>query len=205
MNYQIDYNSDYNSANSKIRKIDLQGISLPGFMCLTALGPAVSEISYEEAPLETELEIKDGELVDRYDVHITEEYVDIRKMKGSFTTLNGNRFYLKPENSFYFICGTLQTKSELCGEFDSLLRDESGISEFQFPEDGIIPYPSMSQGNQFNASATYYIYDSIEDFESAGQLLEQFTKERIGRTDGNSLSITNWRNEGYRSWSFQNQ
>lgn len=204
MNYKIDYKADFNPSNSKTREINLVGRSLPGFVCLTAIGPAVSQISYEKAPPKTELVIKDGDYADRFKVEITDEYVQIKTVQAIFTELIDNRFYLKPENSFYFKCGTLNSMTDLCSDFDSLLKQELSITEFHFPDDGVIPYPEFSQGNQYNHPSIFYTYQSEEEFEKAGLLLEQFTEERIGTSEGNSLSIVNWRNQGYRSWVFQN-
>jgi len=94
--------------------------------------------------------------------------------------------------------------SWLCGDFHDRMLEELAVTPFEFPDDGTIPYPEKSSGNWHNDPTRFYRYDDVDAFHRAGDLLESFVREHVGETRGNSLSITNWLDESYRSWMILN-
>lgn len=171
-------------------------------VCLTALGPASVRIPFSDMDERVSLTIRDGVLRDYYEVRLSREKVEINPVDVTFSETEYTRYYLKPENSFHLRCNTRQSMSHLCDEFHALLRSELNVDEFEFPGDGFNPYEVQNhQQNTFYFSANY-TYPDAEEFIRAAELLEAFSHEHIAGTQGNLLSIYNWRNEVYRSWTF---
>jgi hypothetical protein len=179
-----------------------------GPMCLTAFGPANALIPFSEFQGKKVLEIWDGNLSNQFEISVTREKVDIKPIISTFTNVSSTRYYRKPENSFHFDCRTPHNAAHLCQDFHQILMNELDLTEFNFPNDGFNFYNGEDGGyietHRFQVSR-FYTYTVIDDFHRAGELLESFTHERIEKNQGQSLSIYNWRNTGYRSWSFQNQ
>lgn len=200
---------NYTIENEKLKTdttidIRLLGTSI-GSVCLTAIGPATARIPFADVEGKMKLVIRDGDFKDWYEIQVTQEKVDITPIFVTFSETGYKRYYRKPVNSFHFKCRTKDTMAHLCQDFHDLLINELEIEKFEFPDDGYNPYISAnSQTRRFQASK-YYIYNMVDEFHRAGELLESFTHEKIGDTQGNSLSIYNWQNTGYRSWTFQNQ
>lgn len=194
-NYFIDYQKRIKDTSIDIR---LLGIDIGPF-CLTAFGPAGALVSISDVVGKKELVIQDGDLRDRYEIHVTDIKVDITPIDATFTETRYTRYYRKPENSFHFYCHTQGTMTHLCQDFHDLLLSELDIVEFEFPDDGYNPYV---RGQSDTRGSRFYTYNTVSEFHTAGELLESFTHEKIGDTQGNSLSIYNWRHKGYRSWSF---
>ncbi|WP_210512659.1 hypothetical protein [Natronogracilivirga saccharolytica] len=205
MNYQISFRlSDY-GRKPRVRDIRLLSYGLPGQMCLTALGPAIGKVDFDRHKGSYRLLIRDGDLKDSFDLEITDEYVRVVPDAATFTRATHDVYYRRPENSFYFVCGTTNDMGHLCDDFHHKMKGELTVSEFTFPDDGWIPYPEKSSGNHYNHPTRYYTYDNVEQFHRAGELLEQFTHDEIGDKQGISLSIMNWIDEGYRSWQMQSR
>lgn len=202
-NYVIDHDIHLTGDDPRVIEIVLKEVRLPGNMCLTALGPAKAGVSLDDWDGSGELRIRDGDLEDRYHLDISHEKATAAKVHARFTEFEDVRYYLRPPDSFYFRCGTRQELSWYCEDFHNQLVDEPGIRSFEFPDDGSLPYPEKSSGNEYNAPTRFYRYEEDSDFHRAGELLELFTKEEIGQAQGNSLSVINWLDEGYRSWQFQ--
>ena len=117
-----------------------------------------------------------------------------------FLVLEYERFFKKPENSFYFRCGTMEESANLCEDFHNIMLKELNVEPFHFPDEGYIPYPDSSSGHYLNHPTRFYLYQNEGQFKQGGELLEDFTREKIADKEGVSLSIINWLGEGYRSW-----
>lgn len=200
-NYFIEYKKYTSGINIDIQ---LMGTDI-GPICLTALGPANTLISFSDVEGKKELGIRDGDLKDRFEINVTGTKVDITPLDATFTETGYTRYYRKPENSFHFNCRTQDSMTHLCQDFHDLLVNELEIMEYEFPDDGHNPYISKDSDTQRFEVSRFYTYTMVDEFHRAGELLESFTHEKIGDTQGNLLSIYNWRHTVYRSWSFQNQ
>lgn len=203
MNYKIIYELKEKVVEPFVYEILLKGVSLPGEICLTAIGPATAYIPFDDMPSNLELDFREGEFRDRAKIEVRTESVKVTPVVMSFTETDYLIYHRKLENSFYFSCGTLNSMKNLCQDFHELMISELSITEFTYPDGGYIPYPQSSSGKQYDHPSYYYTYTTEDEFKKAGDLLEQFTKEKIGDTLGNSLSIINWKDFGYQSWNFQ--
>lgn len=183
--------------------IRLLGIGLDSY-CATAHGPATSRVPFEDVEGKMEMVISDGFLRDRFEINVTREKVDIAPIEAAFTEAGYMRYYRKPGNSFHFFCQTQDSMTHLCQDFHDAMVNELEITEFEFPDDGFNPYNGMYNDIQIFNVSRFYTYVTEDEFHKAGELLESYTHENMAGTQGNSLSIYNWRNTGYRSWSFQN-
>lgn len=200
VNYRILH--QVNKPRESFMEVTLLGIELPGDICLTALGPATAQTPFSEKSGLTDLNIRDGGLTDLHKVTVDEERVSVSSNIPIFSQFTARNYYRRPENSFYFRCGTLTEMAWLCDDFHLLMLSELDITEFHFPDDdeGVIPYPESSSGNWHNNPTRFYLYNDVADFHRVGDLLEEFSKEQIGETQGNSLMVQNWLDEAYRSW-----
>lgn len=186
-------------------EIRLLGIDI-GLICFTGYGPAYGQVSFENVEGIKELVISDGGLRDRFEINVTHEKVDIAPITATFAETPHNRYYRKPENTFHFSCNTRNDMAHLCQDFHDTMINELDIAEFEFPDDGVNPFLGVNGINvtPYFHQSRFYTYATEDEFNKAGELLESFTHEHIAGTQGNSLSIYNWRNELYSSWSFLN-
>ncbi|MDG5766700.1 hypothetical protein QA596_04410, partial [Balneolales bacterium ANBcel1] len=180
-NYFIDYQKTFKDTSIDIR---LLGIDI-GPVCLTAFGPAYVYTPFSDVEGKIELMIRDGDLRDRFEIDVTRKKVDITPIDASFTETNYTRYYRKPENSFHFYCQTQDNMTHLCQDFHDLVVNELEIMEFEFPNDGHNPYISEHVDTQRFRVSRFYTYNMVDEFHRAGDLLESFTHERIGDTQGN--------------------
>lgn len=183
--------------------IRLLGTSIAPF-CLTAIGPATARIPFSDVEGKMKLVIRDGDFKDWYQIHVTDKKVDVTPINTIFSETDYKRYYRKPVNSFHFNCRTQDSMTHLCQDFHDLMVNELEIVEFEFPDDGYNPYISINSSTRRFQASRFYTYKTVNEFHTAGELLKEFTHDEIGNTQGNSLSIYNWQNIGYRSWTFQN-
>ncbi len=170
-------------------------------ICLTALGPASARIPLSENI--QKLVLVNGEEIDSYNLHISDEKVSLTPADTSFTQIEANTWFRYPENSFAFICGTNTDNTFHCGDFSSILLDSLNIKPFSFDGEGVIPYPISSSGHWNDNSTQFFTYENIEEFEKAGTLLKAYTMENIIPNSGVTLQLVNWKNQYYRSWMMQ--
>ena len=178
--------------------VNLSGISIPE-IGLTALGPASSSSFLDISPDEYLLDFSYIDLEDKYVVTVTDSSIKIREIESQFTNPRFKLYWRYPPNSFVYLCGTTIETSWMCDDFlDTLLR-EIDIEEFKFENSGEIPYPLMSKGHYYDMPAKYFYYDKDEDFDKAGEILKEYTKNNITQN-----SLINWNNKQYLSWLFDN-
>lgn len=201
--YSIDFEVvDHHINSTFTREIIINGIlDRPEFRPSTP-NVATSHISFSGLEGELNLLIRDGPYTDSFKTHITEERVDITPHEVTFTEIIYERYYRRPPNSLFFSCSTIEAKKELCRELHELFEAEANLHEFTFPDDGKMPYPEKEKtwDFEFSAPIRYYIYESIEDFRHAGQLLSDFADENNIKNEDNWLYIVNWKEVAYSSY-----
>lgn len=201
-NYKINYVIDKISSRTHRLVISLTSIELHGNICATALGPATAMIPFEEYSTIEEIVLLDGRLQDRLSVNISDKKAEVEVLESSFTTVEHIRTYLTPENSFYTRCSTSHEAPELCNDWFQKLENDAALSEFKFPNDGIIPYPRTSPGA--NSEVRYYLYDTDSDFDRVLQEFEEFVLNYAADKENVSLFIQNWLRQSLSSSSLLN-
>lgn len=167
-------------------------------ICLTALGPARGLL---ELPQDIKrLKLVRGETTDVYEVSINEERVELHPVEANFSKLVHERTYRAPEDSFAVVCGTNLQDTGLCDDFNNLILEIPGITEFEFEGVGLRPYPDSSSGNWNNTASRFFLYQEDAAFLQAGALLKDFTAEHIEPNKGNTIAIVGWDNRKFYSW-----
>lgn len=180
--------------------VDLQGINKPP-VCLTALGPASYDHQIDVAPGTYALVIKSNQGTDIHALVVTSDYIQVRPGSSLVSSPQATLVWRVPERSFAYICGTTIETAWMCSDFADSLMTLPGLSEFDFPDSGFIPYwPPNSDGYWHNEPARYFKYYAEADFDSAGALLTRYKRDIIQDQQGIGLSLINWRNKWYRSW-----
>jgi hypothetical protein len=186
---------------SNIILIDLLGIYVPE-LCLRAFGPATSTSFLPIPNGEYSLRFMYMNHIDRYMLTVTDSFVRITEEVSSFTEPEFTLFWRYPPNSFAYLCGTTTETSWICEDFLHTLIQEIDLEEFQFPDSGEIPYPLSSDGHYYDMPAKYFLYETDEDFEKAGDILQSYTETIIADYSGVGISLINWKNKEYYSWLF---
>ncbi|MDZ7657980.1 hypothetical protein [Fodinibius sp.] len=194
MNYRID--SKLNSTSSG-QLIDIYGVQDQG-VCLTALGPAQNEYALDLQPGDYDLTFSHRGNSYNYNLKITNSSLHITGDKHSFVSPKTETFWRYPENSFTYLCSSTDDTRWMCEEFEQMLNDSLDISSFTFPDYGTKPYPSV--GDQYDI-ATYYKYPEEPVFQKAGEMLEGYSDSVVSQYEGAYLSVINWKNQGFRSWT----
>jgi hypothetical protein len=181
--------------------VDVSGIFMPE-VCFTALGPARSRSVLPISPGQYSLRFSWNGKKDRYALTLTDSSIAIAQQEANFTNPTADLFWRYPQSSFAYLCGALVETSWICDDFLDTLRSEISLEEFRFPEFGVIPYADSSNGHYYNMPAKYFIYNSEEDFDKAGDLLKAYAKRVTKNYSGVGLSLINWKNLQYLSWLY---
>ena len=181
--------------------VQLLGIHIPD-NCLTALGRARSEKFLNIHEGVYRLNFLYEFFMDEYLLIVTDSSIEVIKKKYQFTVPEFEVFWRYPPNSFVYLCGTKTETSWICQDFLNTLLIEIDLQEFQFPDYGEICYSRSSMGHYYDMPARYFLYDREEDFDRAGEILEEYTKSVIVNYSGVSVWLTNWKDKAYGSWLF---
>ena len=167
-------------------------------ICLTAIGPAISEIDLPENI--NKLTFINGNVIDSYNIIINNQEVDISIIQSNFTNSLYEKTFRYPENSFAFVCGTNTTNTYLYDDFLNILLNNQSLAEFNFNGVGRIPYPESSSGHWVNHPSRYFKYINASDFENLGQILSDFTTQNITPNSGVTIRLISWDNRKHLSW-----
>ncbi len=191
------------SSEGATMTINLGDVLLVGM--LPATGPATAIVDLPETT--EHIVIKSGTKENRYNVSVLRDAVKLVPDKGSFTDFGYSLYHRRPDNVFAFIGGTNTTNSHLYDEFLVRLRDAiPSLEDFEFKDGGYIPWPSASNGYWVDFPTKFFRYSDPADFDKAGDVLRDFTAERIVRDDiGVGLWLSNYDDRQYMSWMILRQ
>lgn len=194
MNYQIV--SDF-SESSTDKKVTIEGVKSPG-VCLTALGPAQKSFPLNVETGEYNLTFSYKMQSYAYQLKVDESSIKVTGNGDSFMSSETQTFWRYPDNSFAFLCESTQDTRWMCEDFEQMLNDSLDVSSFEFPNEGTIPYPT--KGEQYDI-ANYYNYPEESVFQKAGEMLEAYSDSVVSQQEGAYISVINWKNQGFRSWT----
>lgn len=182
--------------------VNLLGVHKPS-LCLTALGPARAASRLDLPTGVYRLRFTLADSADEYELAITDSSISIADSDSSFTRAQTCLTWRYPPESCAYLCGTTTETSWICSDFLDSLLNAVRFEEFQFPDSGAVPYPMLSMGHYYDMPAMYFRYAAEEDFDSAGAVLERYTRTVISQHSGVGLSLVNWKNKSYSSWLFE--
>jgi hypothetical protein len=197
MCYNFEIRREIRRVGSRVG-IELLGIYRPS-ICATAPGPATSADPLTLPAGRYELLFTVGDHVDRYDLTVTDDALAVRTVAADTTEPQTLLTWRYPPRSFAYVCGTRPENSWIYGAFLDSLVSTGRFTEFTFPDSGTVPYPLASGGYYVNPPARYFRYASEADFDSAGALLDRFSRQVIPDELGAGISLVSWRQKKYRS------
>ncbi len=188
--------------------IGIEGIYMPE-LCLTALGPAYSSRELDLEAGSYTLEISDGPLRSEFLVEVTDDALTVTAAAPApglplpgLAVPKFSSWWRYPRNSFVYLCGTTEELAWVYDDFLSRLRAEAGLREIEFPAYGELGYPRAPQGHHIDHPARYFVYDDEERFAAAGEALRAYLRDVLGQEEpGVGISLRNWKNEWFRSWT----
>jgi len=196
--YNYSIRTNY-SVQDKSIIIDIIGIYKPG-VCLTALGPANGRIKLGQLSGIFEIKIKNKNFNDKYNLLISDSLIILDGKETSNTKPLINFLYRYPKNSFAYLCGTTISDTSICKNFIDTLKSVISLTEFYFSDIAEIPYPTSSQGHQYDANARYFYYESEDEFNKIQSVMKSYKQNHLLDDSGVGLSIINWLNKNIRSW-----
>lgn len=177
----------------RLEKVNESGV------CFYATGPAQQLLDLPEHI--KKLVILNGNKIDIYKISTTVDSVVLKPIYQNFSNIDIRKIYRYPENSFAYVCGTTYEYLHIYDDFFKIINDSLDVLEFKFGTDGIIPYPVRSSGNWINCDSRFFLYNNTAEFEKAGKLLKNFTLSKIKKNSGVKISLVNWDNNHYKSWT----
>lgn len=162
-------------------------------ICLTAFGPANAWIHFDERDLIRELLLIQQDYTDRFQIEITDEKAEVKLIDGSFSEIKYNTYYRTPEYSMSSRCSMSEGYSEICDLWFTELESAPFVTRLEFPDDGVIPYPSAHEGSTLEYR--YYRYGSEENFEQIKSMFSAFVIDHSEETDGGNFLISNWKRQ----------
>jgi len=168
--------------------------------CVTTPGPAQLYVVLPENT--TKITFKNAQVTDTYHVSVTAQKVVITPEVVNFTESLYTTTFRYPQNTFAYVCGTTSEDTALYDAFLNELLSNAAFTEYTFEGEGRIPYAETSSGHQVDHPSRYFKYTNASDFNTAGQLLEDFTQQHITPNSGNGIWLQSWDNRNYMSWEF---
>ncbi len=169
-------------------------------ICLTSFGPASEVLPLDLPNGDYNLRIYSNQVLDTYLLTITDKYISIkvRSSKNSYALYEN--YFRFPENSLVYMCGTLIATKYIFDDFLDTLKSKIRLQEYTFQNNGQKPYPDSMGGHYYEKPAKYFIYESEEEFDKIGQIMNVYTKNHSKDMFGVGISITNWLNKKFYSW-----
>ena len=179
--------------------VDIRGIQCPDVLFQTP-GPASSCWPLYLGDGQYLCQLSYGWDSDWYGLTVTDSYIRLSVIEGSFTESASDLYWRHPVNSFAYICGTTEEDTWVYDDFMDSLTSRVSLVEFQFPDSGEIPYPRSSAGHYRDMPARYFRYQSDIDFGKAVRVLEEYSKNVLRRHPGVGIMLVDWKNRRHTSW-----
>jgi hypothetical protein len=197
-NYNNIIETSLNVERNRI-EVRLHGIYFPE-IAAPAIGPARSSSELKIAEGIYRLIFRAAAFTDEYRLIVTRNSIQVEIIHSGNTLPLSALYHRYPERSFVYLCGTTPEDTALCRMFIDTAASVLRLQRFEFPESGVIPYPTASQGYYYNMPAQFFYYESEEDFAILGSILLSFKETYIKDKQGIGISVTNWRNKSFYSW-----
>ena len=179
--------------------VDIRGIQCPDVLFQTP-GPARSNWPLCIGDGQYLCQLSYGWDSDWCSLTITDSYVRTSLIEGSFSDSPSDLCWRHPVNSFAYICGTTVEDTWVYDDFLDSLRSRVSLTEFSFPDSGEIPYPRSSAGHYRDMPARYFRYQKDSDFQEAGRVLEEYSKNVLRQRMGVGIMLVDWKNRRHTSW-----
>lgn len=141
-----------------------------------------------------------GTVVDRYEVLISKEKVEIYSIAKKYTDLINGKIFRFPENTFNFTCWIGTGGKSLYIDYLNILKNELNLVEYVFNGEGKIPYPYYTSTSP-DHFVVVFMYEKESDFDRAGELLKAYSLEHIPPNNGASISLLGWNNKQFHSYT----
>lgn len=166
---------------------------------LPAFGPAHASVSIPEK-INSITFINDGKQ-DHFRFEVTDKALVLKPIdEPDFISSDYSVYFRRPKNTFAFVCGTNTNNKQLREDFITKLTTQLKLKEYKFEGEGLIPWATTSDGHWINYPTKFYTYSNDGDFDKAGELLLEFSKENLTPDDGVTMSLLNWDGKNYYSW-----
>jgi hypothetical protein len=143
-----------------------------------------------------------SQIVDSYILRIDENSISIEDKEQSFTRPFYNFYWRYPKKSFACKTESLLKDSLICKIFQDSLEKIIQIEQFDFPDQGVRPYPSSYIERNRYCLVRYFWYKNDADLEKAGDFLKNFTQDVLTNYEALNISLYSWNNVEYLSWMF---
>lgn len=166
---------------------------------LPALGPAHASVNIPEN-ISSITFINEGKQ-DHFKFEVTDKTLVLTPIdEPVFISSDHSVYFRRPKNTFAFVCGTNANNQQLREDFITRLTTQLKLKEYKFEGEGLIPWTTTSDGHWINFPTKFYTYSNDGDFDKAGELLLEFSKENLTPDDGVTMSLLNWDGKNYYSW-----
>lgn len=190
--------------SSNIINIEYLGTTLLGD-CDLGEGPATTSIPIPISVGIYNLYIKQQDIIDKYLLTITDSSIILNSNGNNLLTKpNYSTYWRYPKNSFALIGGCTNDTKWIYDDFIVLLQDSISLQEIKFPNYGEVCYPQEPQGTYVDIPNKYFTYKNNDDFDKAGLLLNNYSKDVVSKYGGVIIWIWNWENKKYYSWIIAN-
>ena len=203
INYRIVTENTF--SKNKIH-IKLLGTTI-GDICATAIGPATTSIPINTSNGTFEIVLESKSKKEIFELKLSDNSVELsRIVRRGYNFLPhifiqiSDKWYKYPVNSFALVGGTNTNNTHLYENFLEQLKSDFSIQEFNFDEDGVIPYPDSGSGHWVDFPSSFFTYESDAQFEEIGQSLINYSIENITPNTGVGFSLYNWKNKSFHSW-----
>ena len=169
-------------------------------ICMTAFGPALEVLPLDLQNGEYNLRIYSNQVVDNYIVTISDEKISVKERSSKNSYSIYDTYYRFPQNTFVYMCGTLVSTKYIYDDFLDTLKSKIKLQEYSFPDGIQKPYPDSMGGHYYEKTAKYFKYETEEDFDKIGNIMNAYTKNHSNDMFGVSIVVTNWLNKSFYSW-----
>jgi hypothetical protein len=158
-----------------------------------ANGCACSQLMLPRLAGDYELRIVTDGRADQYTLAVTASAIVVTPTHAEFTEPRVTHVWRYPENSFAAVCYTGTADGSACSDFAAAVASVSGLTTFDFPAGGEIPYPKTEDVYIGAYRVFYYRYATEDAFTRAGERLRALLPAFHAAFPAGFLYLTNWR------------
>jgi hypothetical protein len=147
-----------------------------------------------------DIEIRYRNDTGRFKLSVSDASLKVTKDSGAGFDLLWNLFWRYKPNSCAFVCGMGLQDSSACDNILDSILNTAHLKRFWYPDSGMRPFPTGTQGNYINWGAQYFQYDTESDYDRAGEALHDYGKSHWAWNSGNTAYLLNYRGKEYESW-----
>lgn len=180
--------------------VEIVGVQFPGFIFADAFRQSDIAKYFIIEPAEYNIELKYKQDTGHFKLLVTDSSLEATALSDGIFSLQDSLYWRFRPNSCAFVCGMYHASTTTCDRLLDTLLKTARLTQYDYPANGVRPFPSGSAGYHVDWGAEYFTYESESDFERVGELLNAYGNSQWPANSGNGAFLLNYRGKRFMSW-----